>query len=174
MSCEPRSRRPIARPYRQHDSVPWLGRTERGATFIGYLVLLAELSWQPNAPPQFRQCHGACRLDSSCRSAVPPLIAPPPSGLLPPFQGSGRSGNRFPGADAPGFMLPPLRGSGGPDCQSSTQSPHRRPGSHHCRSSLKACVHSLRRKPGMHQRMQRGSMARAASALPMSTVSQPN
>jgi len=41
-------------------------------------------------------------------------------------------------------------------------------------SSLNACIQSLRRKPGMHQRMHRGSIARAASAGPMSAVSQPN
>lgn len=40
--------------------------------------------------------------------------------------------------------------------------------------SLKACDHSFRRKPGMHQSMHSGSMARAASALPMSAASQPN
>ena len=42
------------------------------------------------------------------------------------------------------------------------------------RSSLKACRQSLRRKPGMHQRIASGSMARAATAPPMSSVSQPN
>src|SRR5262245_50302457 len=41
-------------------------------------------------------------------------------------------------------------------------------------SSLNACTQSWRRNPGMHQRMQSGSMARAASAFPMSAVSQPN
>src|SRR5512137_1202719 len=39
---------------------------------------------------------------------------------------------------------------------------------------LKACDQSFRRKPGMHQSMQSGSMARAASAFPMSETSQPN
>ena len=41
-------------------------------------------------------------------------------------------------------------------------------------SSLKACDHSFRRNPGMHQRMHSGSMARAASTVPMSAVSHPN
>jgi len=41
-------------------------------------------------------------------------------------------------------------------------------------SSLKACVHSLRKKPGIHHSMHSGSIARAASALPMSAVSHPN
>lgn len=41
-------------------------------------------------------------------------------------------------------------------------------------SSLKAWVHWLLRKPGMHHNMHRGSMARAASALPISAVSHPN
>ncbi len=41
-------------------------------------------------------------------------------------------------------------------------------------SNLKAWTHSLRRKPGMHQSIHRGSIARAASALPMSAVSHPN
>src|SRR5579863_2017119 len=41
-------------------------------------------------------------------------------------------------------------------------------------SSLNACIHSLRRKPGMHHNIQRGSIARAASTLPISAVSQPN
>src|SRR5690348_7353657 len=42
------------------------------------------------------------------------------------------------------------------------------------RKSLNAWVHSFRRKPGMHQSMHSGSMARAASAPPMSAVSHPN
>jgi hypothetical protein len=41
-------------------------------------------------------------------------------------------------------------------------------------SSLKACPHWLRRKPGMHHSMHRGSMARALSTEPISSVSQPN
>ena len=41
-------------------------------------------------------------------------------------------------------------------------------------SSLKACIQSLWRRPGMHQSMHNGSIARAASALPMSAVSHPN
>ena len=40
--------------------------------------------------------------------------------------------------------------------------------------SLKAWVHSFFVKPRMHQSMHKGSMARAASTLPMSAVSQPN
>src|SRR5579863_4709432 len=40
--------------------------------------------------------------------------------------------------------------------------------------SLKAWVHSFFVKPRMHQSMHNGSMARAASALPRSAVSQPN
>ena len=40
--------------------------------------------------------------------------------------------------------------------------------------SLNACVHSFCLKPRMHQSIQSGSMARAASAMPMSVVSQPN
>ena len=42
------------------------------------------------------------------------------------------------------------------------------------RSNLKACVHSFFMKPRMHHSMQRGSIARAASAVPISAVSQPN
>ena len=42
------------------------------------------------------------------------------------------------------------------------------------RSSLNACTQSFCRKPGMHQSMHSGSIARAASTLPMSAVSQPN
>src|SRR5574341_728276 len=41
-------------------------------------------------------------------------------------------------------------------------------------STLNACVHSLRRKPGMHQRMHSGSIARAASTPPRSSFSDPN
>ena len=41
-------------------------------------------------------------------------------------------------------------------------------------SSLNACDHWFRRNPGMHQRMHSGSIARAASTVPMSAVSQPN
>ena len=41
-------------------------------------------------------------------------------------------------------------------------------------SRLKACVHSLRKKPGIHHNMHSGSIARAASALPISAVSHPN
>src|SRR5205823_12127851 len=41
-------------------------------------------------------------------------------------------------------------------------------------SSLNACDHRLLRKPGIHQRMHSGSIARAASTVPMSAVSQPN
>lgn len=41
-------------------------------------------------------------------------------------------------------------------------------------NSANACVHSLRKKPGIHQSMHSGSIARAASTLPMSAVSQPN
>ena len=41
-------------------------------------------------------------------------------------------------------------------------------------SSLNACTQSFRRKPGMHHSMHSGSIARAASAFPMSAVSQPN
>src|SRR6185312_1121758 len=41
-------------------------------------------------------------------------------------------------------------------------------------STLNACVHSLWRKPGMHQSMHSGSIARAAVAPPRSSVSQPN
>jgi len=42
------------------------------------------------------------------------------------------------------------------------------------RSSLNAWFHSLRLKPGMSHSMHSGSMARAASAVPKSAVSQPN
>src|SRR5439155_540386 len=48
-----------------------------------------------------------------------------------------------------------------------------RPSGGHLHSSLNACVHWLRRKPGMHQRTHSGSIARAASTLPMSSTSQP-
>src|SRR5262245_7051018 len=40
-------------------------------------------------------------------------------------------------------------------------------------SSLKAWDQSLLRRPGIHQSMQSGSMARAASAFPMSAASKP-
>src|SRR4029079_7950573 len=40
-------------------------------------------------------------------------------------------------------------------------------------STLNACVHSFCRNPGMHQRMHSGSIARAASAAPRSSTSQP-
>src|ERR1700760_3827196 len=43
----------------------------------------------------------------------------------------------------------------------------------HRLSSLKAWVQLLDWKPGMHHKMQSGSMARAASTPPMSSVSQP-
>jgi hypothetical protein len=49
-----------------------------------------------------------------------------------------------------------------------------RTGPIHRFSSLKACVQRFCRRPGMHQSMQSGSMARPASTLPMSSVSQPN
>ena len=42
------------------------------------------------------------------------------------------------------------------------------------RSTLNACTQSFFRNPGMHQSMHRGSMARAASARPASSTSQPN
>src|SRR5215831_10808251 len=42
------------------------------------------------------------------------------------------------------------------------------------RSSLNAWPHSLRVKPGISQSIHNGSIARAASTLPMSAVSQPN
>ena len=38
---------------------------------------------------------------------------------------------------------------------------------------MNACIQLFDLKPGMHHRMQSGSIARAASALPMSSVSQP-
>ena len=40
--------------------------------------------------------------------------------------------------------------------------------------SLNAWLQRFSRKPGIHHRMHRGSMARAASAAPMSSTSQPN
>ena len=46
--------------------------------------------------------------------------------------------------------------------------------SHESRSSLNACPQLFWRKPGMHHSMHSGSMARAASAVPMSATSQPN
>ncbi len=42
------------------------------------------------------------------------------------------------------------------------------------RTTLNACIQSFLRKQGMHQSMQRGSIARAPSALPMSSGSHPN
>src|SRR4029434_10301278 len=52
--------------------------------------------------------------------------------------------------------------------------PRERPGFRAYFSNLKAWDHSFRVKPGIHQSMQSGSMARAASALPISAVSQPS
>src|SRR5690348_5483593 len=46
--------------------------------------------------------------------------------------------------------------------------------SHYRQNTLKACVHEFWRKPGMHQSCASGSIARAATALPMSAPSQPN
>jgi len=40
--------------------------------------------------------------------------------------------------------------------------------------TLKAWFDWLRRKPGKHQKMHNGSMARAPCAVPMSSTSQPN
>ncbi len=42
------------------------------------------------------------------------------------------------------------------------------------RRSLNACVQPFCRNPGMHQRMHSGSIARAASAFPRSSASNPN
>ena len=42
------------------------------------------------------------------------------------------------------------------------------------RSTLKACIQSFRKKPGMHQSMHRGSIAARLRPPPQSSVSQPN